>query len=502
MSKPIRIDARAGPSRSDRLFMQFMEPLGTTDSSVEAGWDFSDSCWNESFVDTVSDLAPGCIRWGGIYSSFWKWRDGVGPRDSRVPAENLLWRGTETNQVGVHEIIDLCRLVAAEPLMAVNFAGDGRPAYVTPKRGPSRAGDSAEAADLVSYCNDPDHSERRANGAPKAFAVKLWQIGNETSYPPAGRRFTREQNAQHFAEFAQAMKRRDPSIQLIGWGDAANDGDGPWATSLLAEAGELADFVAVHMMNQHPVSTNTILHGRDYMDDRPRAWAELQEIYEVVRAKLDRTIAAVLASPSPARIAITEGHLSLQPHNTSLLLYEWLAGLYSARVMNLYERHAGMVEVATLADFFGNRWTVNAVMLGSPSQKPFLMPSGTIAKWYRRSCGMHWVEAPEAVGSLDISASRDADTLYLHVVNTDLRTSVPQTFEVHPAATGDGTVRTIAPNRLDAYVDANHPDTFEPTESRIEVRRGRVQWTVPPASVTLMEIPLSSSVPPRRSVQV
>jgi len=63
---------------------------------------------------------------------------------------NLLWHGVETNQIGVHEIMSLCREVSAEPLMAVNFAGDGRPEYVTPGVGPSRAGDAAEAADLVS----------------------------------------------------------------------------------------------------------------------------------------------------------------------------------------------------------------------------------------------------------------------------------------------------------------------------------------------------------------
>lgn len=492
MEQPIVIDPHKGSARSPRLFMQFMEPLGATDSSVEAGWEFPDARWNETFLETIRDLAPGCIRWGGIYSSFWKWREGVGPRSSRVPADNLLWRGTETSQVGVHEIVDLCTSVGAEPLMAINFAGDGRPAYVTPKRGPSRAGDSTEAADLVSYCNDPDHSERRSNGEASPFAIKLWQIGNETSYPPAGQRFTRDENARHFVKFATAMKSRDPSIELIGWGDAARNEEGIWATSLLAEAGELADYVAVHMMNQRPPSADTVLRGRDYMDDRPRAWEELQEIYQLVTTKLGQTIAAVRGSSSRARIAITEGHLSLQPHNTSLLLYEWLAGLYSARVMNLYERHADIVEVATLADFFGNRWTVNAVMLGGPRDRPFLMPAGTIAKWYRRSGGTHCVDAPAAVGTLDISASRDDQTLYLHVVNTDLQTAATHTIQAGSAGAGNALVRSIAPERIDAYVDSNHPNAFEPTEAEVEVRQGSVQWTFPPASVTLMEIPLSS----------
>ena len=491
MDQPILIDTTPGQKRSPRLFMQFMEPLGTTDPSVEAGWNFQRQQWKTDFLETVRDLAPGCIRWGGIYSSFWKWREGVGPREQRVPLMNLLWDGVETNQIGVHEILELCRAVSAEALMAINFAGDGRPEYVSPEGGPSRAGDAAEAADLVSYCNDPDHGERRANGAFEPFGVKLWQIGNETSYPREGRRFTRQENARHFVEFARAMKSRDASIELIGWGDATHHEEGFWAESLLAEAGELVDFIAIHMMNQKPPSPDSVLRGRDYMDDRPRAWAELQETYAAVKAKLNEATAAVGSRAGGTRLAITEGHLSLRPHNTSLLLYEWLAGLYSARVMNLYERNADRVEVATLADFFGTRWTVNAVMLGGPGQRPFLMPAGTVAKWYRRSSGTHCVGSPSDTGALDVACSRDADTLYVHVVNTDIHTSVMRTLQLDQAAEGSVKIHTIAPDRLDAYVDYEHPDTFEPTETTAPLGDRRLEWSFPAASVTMMEFPLT-----------
>ncbi len=30
---------------SPYLYMQFMEPLGTADSSVDAGWDYQNDCW-------------------------------------------------------------------------------------------------------------------------------------------------------------------------------------------------------------------------------------------------------------------------------------------------------------------------------------------------------------------------------------------------------------------------------------------------------------------------
>src|ERR1039458_10559478 len=47
------------------LYMQFMEPLGVTDSSVEASWDYDRDDWRKDFIATVKDLAPGPMRFGG-----------------------------------------------------------------------------------------------------------------------------------------------------------------------------------------------------------------------------------------------------------------------------------------------------------------------------------------------------------------------------------------------------------------------------------------------------
>ena len=48
-------------------------------------------------------------------------------------------------------------------------------------------------------------------------------------------------------------------------------------------------------------------------------------------------------------IAITEGHLSLAPHNSNPILTEWLTGVYHARAMNLYQRHGARVKIASRA---------------------------------------------------------------------------------------------------------------------------------------------------------
>src|SRR5579875_3858432 len=58
---------------SPHLYMQFMEPLGTTDSSVEAAWDYTADAWRQDFIEAVRDLAPGAIRFGGNFSRYYKW---------------------------------------------------------------------------------------------------------------------------------------------------------------------------------------------------------------------------------------------------------------------------------------------------------------------------------------------------------------------------------------------------------------------------------------------
>src|SRR5689334_17241462 len=92
---------------SPYLYMQFMEPLGATDGSVEAAWDHGRDAWRDDVVEVTRELEPTMMRWGGIFADFYRWREGVGPRDSRRPMLNLLWGGIESNQVGTAEFVDL-----------------------------------------------------------------------------------------------------------------------------------------------------------------------------------------------------------------------------------------------------------------------------------------------------------------------------------------------------------------------------------------------------------
>ena len=462
------------------LYMQFMEPLGVTDSSVEAAWDYNRDDWRSDFVATTKDLAPGVLRFGGLFSRYYKWREGVGPPDRRPWMRNYVWGGKETNRVGTHEFVDLCRRVGAEPLYCVNFLSDGEKRYATMREG-NRTGDAREAADWVSYANDPDNSERKAHGFARPYGIKFWQLGNETSYG-GGSTFSKEQSIGATIEFAKAMRERDRSIQVIGWGDSG------WAEDLVDRAGEHLDYVAVHMMGQTPMRQDTVLRGLKYQTAPELAWAELmQMVHERVEKKLLSLEGALAARKSRAGIAITEGHLSLAPHNANPILSEWLTGVYHARVLNLYQRHGATVKIATAADFNGTRWTSNALIHQVPAGASYLMPVGAVARLFKRHNGKQGIAVKTHPSDLDLAASREGDKFFLHVANMNYSRSIEAALAVEGRALTGGRVLEIAPEDLRQEVSPLHPDVFKPREHAL-APAPVLNWRFPARSVSVVEL--------------
>src|ERR1051325_9494464 len=297
-SSAVVVDPKPLFEISPLLYMQFMEPLGATDSAVEASWDYDADDWRKDFVDITRDLAPGARRFGGLFSRYYKWREGIGPADKRPWMRNYVWGGKETNRVGSHEFVDFCRRINSEPLYCVNFLSDGEKRFATTQES-NRAGDAEEAAAWVSYANDPENAERKARGHAEPYRIKFWQLGNETSYGGKDT-FSKDESIAPTISFAKALHSRDRSVQLIGWGD--ND----WAPDLLDRAGEHLQYVAIHMMNQTPVRKDTVLRGLKYQSTPEQAWEELMEmIPERIEKKLVHLENSI--PKSSAGIAITEG---------------------------------------------------------------------------------------------------------------------------------------------------------------------------------------------------
>jgi len=190
-------------------------------------------------------------------------------------------------------------------------------------------------------------------------------------------------------------------------------------------------------------------------------------------------------------IAITEGHLSLSPSNANPILAEWLSAVYHGRSLNIYQRHGARVKIATAADFQGNRWTVNAVVLATPRPVSFLMPVGSIMRLFKRHGGQQGVTVRGVPAGLDVAASRTGDRMFLHVVNVEYARSVTARLAVDGMTIRGGTVHAIAPANLRQYVNQDQPDIFRPVESALSGADPR--WTFPAGSVSAVELDCSSA---------
>lgn len=483
VSAAISVDPAPRFEVSPRLYMQFMEPLGVTDGSVEASWNYLEDDWRADLIDAVQDLAPDVIRWGGNFIRHYKWREAVGPVETRRRMFNYYWGGTETNRVGTHEFADFCRRVDAEPLMCVNFLSDGHERFAHTERGEYRVGDAREAADWVSYANDPDNAERRAHGVEEPYGIKLWQVGNETSYTDRG--FDLDSAVRHTKDFAAKMRARDPSIELIGWGDDQRHNGEFWAPTMLERAGDRLNMIAMHMMGMRPIRENTVLGGFEYQKDPAQAWHELLELAAAAETRLKAFLETITSYEHG--VAVTEGHLSIDPHNSNPILQEWLSAAYHAATMNMYLRNGHRVKICTGADFCGTRWTVNAVRIPVPRGRSFLLPVASIMRLFNRHKGTHGVTAEASSSYLDVAATRDENAVYLHVLNTSFDRPVEAAFAVGGQARPEGRVLAIAPEEPRAYVDRNHPDRFTPAEHTFQEK-----WRFPARSVSVVILPLES----------
>jgi alpha-N-arabinofuranosidase len=153
--------------------------------------------WRRDVVEVTKAVRPALIRWGGssVDPGGYRWKEGIGDRDLRVPWPNKVWGRIDPNDVGVDEFCQFCELTGAEPLICVSFS-DG----------------AQSAAELVEYCNGDSQTtwgaRRAANGHVAPYGVKYWQIGNEISGD-------NPEYLRRIPGFIAAVKKTDPSVRIM-----------------------------------------------------------------------------------------------------------------------------------------------------------------------------------------------------------------------------------------------------------------------------------------------
>jgi alpha-L-arabinofuranosidase len=126
-------------------------------------------------------------------------------------------------------------------------------------------------------------------------------------------------------------------------------------------------------------------------------------------------------------------------------------------------------------------------MLQTPRGVSYLMPVGSIARLFKKYNGKQGVDVKTAPSSLDVTASRTAEKVYLHVANLEYKQSVEATFAVAGMNISGGRVYEIAPEDLRQYVSQDQPDVFKPREVALPPGPAP-KWRFPPGSVSVVEL--------------
>ena len=344
--------------------------------------------WRADTLALLEELDSPVYRWpGGNFVSGYDWKDGIGDPDRRPPRKNPAWKGVEPNDVGLHEFMDLCRLIGTEPYVAVN----------TGKGGPE------SAAELVEYANGaattPLGRKRAENGSSRPFGVKLWAVGNEMYGDWQIGHMPLEKYVEKHRKVVDAMRAVDPKVQPVAVGAV-----GDWSRTMLGNAPSHMTHISEHL----------------YWQDKPDVPAHVAQAPEAIRrvAEAHRAYRRELSAlkGKDIRIALDEWNYWYGPNEYGELgtRYFLQDGLGIAAGLHELFRNSDLYFMANYAQ------TVNVIgAIKTTATAAEMEATGLALALYRRHFGTLPVKVAGAPAPLDVAAAWTADrsALTVAVVN-------------------------------------------------------------------------------------
>lgn len=495
-------------------------------------------------ADNVQGFHAGMIRlykeagfkmakWpGGNFVSAYDWYDGLGDRDKRPPRRQAMWSDrVEPNDVGLHEFMAFCRLLDAEPYLAIN----------------SGFGDARLAAEEVEYCNGSADTRlgklRAQNGDPAPFNIRLWCIGNEMYGPWQFGHMSLDQYWVKHNYIVEAMKAVDPGIKVTvsgasicekSVGGAEKKGNffpSVWEPAVTAtlpyEFGSLDDWDGWLLKNCPDTIDHLSEHTYAYpdlaFDAEKQRFVDVQDPLQF-RA---RRMANRAGEAFEAWAKYQERMPQLKEKNIKFIFDEWGMRFRSADGKN--HRPTGMVSPLAYALFLHEMFRhsdlvaascptggLGTVVVDNTGDAVGYAPEGLVMKLMATSFagalpltvngdspqqpvrGTVFVDIPSTpIGSptypLDALAaiSGDRKTLLISVVNP---TEQAQSFS--PRFTGvklrgTGKLRRIAGSSAGAGNEPGKPPAVQIVETPQQALDGAVQ--VPPSSISLYEFEVANA---------
>ena len=302
-------------------------------------------------AQTLADLHPrfmrfpgGCVAHGNGIDNIYRWKNSVGPLESRKPMKNL-WGYHQTMGLGYYEYFLFCEDIGAEPLPVLAAGVPCQNSACIPGKllsGGQQGGIPMEEMDeyvqdildLIEYANgDPKKNKwakmRAEAGHPEPFNLKYIGIGNEDLITDAFE--------ERFAMIYEAVKKNYPEITVIGT-------VGPFYEGTDYEEGwDLAARLNLPMVDEHYYNTpGWFINNQDYYD------------------RYDR-------SKSKVYLGEYAAHLPGRPNNIETALAE---ALYLASV----ERNGDIVSMTSYAPLLAKeghtQWNPDLIYFNNKEVKP------------------------------------------------------------------------------------------------------------------------------------
>ncbi len=458
-----------------------------------------------ALVEHIRRLKPSVVRWpGGCFADSYNWRDGIGPRAQR-PRRTNFWINDgflqnapdgpakyDPNPFGTDEFVRFCRLIGAEPYLAVNLRSN------TPR----------DFYEWVEYCNAPAgqttlSDQRAAGGGAEPFRVRFWGIGNESW--GCGGNFTPEEYATEFRRWTAWVPNYGVPLAFIGSGP--NGGDIEWTRKFFSKLTErdrgLANLLygwALHYYcgtagkgDAIDFSVNDwyeLLGKAVYMESLiERHWAAMGEVDRAHRVKLIVDEWGAWHRPGTE---VARTHLFGQ---TSTMRDALIAGL----TLDIFNRHADKVVMANVAQLINN---LHSLFL-TREDKFVVTPNFHVFEMYaahhggksvRSIFGVPRLGLPDgklsSLSALAGSASSQDKKLVLTVVNPDAAQPYEAQIVIPGASIRSARARALACADIHAHNTFDKPHEVEPRDVVVESKAGECVHQFAPASVTRLEFEL------------
>lgn len=474
---------------SRHVYGQFAEHLGR---------DIYDGVWTkegtgrwhlrDDVIQALRRIRVPNVRWpGGCFADYYHWRDGVGPAARRPKMVNTIWGNVvEDNSFGTHEYFELVRRIGAEPFVVGNV-GSGHP---------------QEMAEWWEYLNHPGGSaladERRANGHPAPYNVRMWGVGNESW--GCGGEMTPEYYADLYRRFATFLRPFNDSTRPFRVATGPNSDDYNWTDGVMRHAGRMIDGLDFHYYTVvggwPPSRSATRFDEREWFDAMQRALRvdELITRHSAIMDKYD----------PQKRVALLVGEWGMwhavEPGTNPGFLYQQNTlrdALVAAASLDIFNRHADRVRGANIAQMVN----VLQAMILTRGPQMILTPTYHVFDFYTVhhdavmlpltavDAGRYGV-GRDSVPAVSASASRDRRGV-MHVTMSNLDPTRARTaeLEVRGAGVMAATGRVLTAPAITSHNTFESPNVVQPAAfTGARVANGRVTVALPPRSVVVLEL--------------